>query len=164
MIRRSIGRLRRATLRPKNRTDQRVVILLYHRVAELRSDPWGLGVTPRHFAEHLKVLRQYAHPIGLQQLVQGLRDGVLPERSVAVTFDDGYADNLHGAKPLLERYDIPATFFLTTGFLGQEREFWWDELDRLLLQPGILPERLNLSINGNSYQWELGEAARYGKD
>jgi len=45
--------------------------------------------------------------------------------------------------------------------LGTKREFWWDELDRLLLQPGSLPETLRLSINGRSYQWELGEAAHY---
>ena len=80
---------------------------------------------------------------------------------MAITFDDGYADNLYTAKALLERYNIPATVFLTAGFIGQDREFWWDELDRLLLHPGTLPETLHLSINGRSYQWELGEAAHY---
>jgi peptidoglycan/xylan/chitin deacetylase (PgdA/CDA1 family) len=99
----------------------------------------------------------------LQQLPQALSDGDLPNRSVVVTFDDGYADNLHNAKPLLERYGIPATVFITTGYVGREREFWWDELERLLLQPGPLPERLSLNINGNAYRWELGEAAYYGE-
>jgi peptidoglycan/xylan/chitin deacetylase (PgdA/CDA1 family) len=80
---------------------------------------------------------------------------------VVITFDDGYADNLHNAKPLLERYDIPATVFVTTGHIGHEREFWGDELDRLLLQPSTLPELLGLSINGSPYQWELGEVAHY---
>ena len=56
----------------------------------------------------------------LQQLAQGLQDGNLPHRSIVVTFDDGYAANLHNAKPLLERYDIPATVFLTTGCIGQQ--------------------------------------------
>jgi peptidoglycan/xylan/chitin deacetylase (PgdA/CDA1 family) len=83
---------------------------------------------------------------------------------VVLTFDDGYADNLHNAKPLLERYNIPATVFSTTGFTDDRREFWWDELERLLLQPGTLPERLSLNVNGNSYQWELGEAAHYSED
>jgi hypothetical protein len=54
--------------------EQGILILLYHRVAELRSDPWSLAVTPRHFAEHLEILRRYAHPIRLQQLSQGLLD------------------------------------------------------------------------------------------
>lgn len=140
------------------------VILLYHRVAEVGSDPWSLCVTPRHFAEHLEVLRKHGHPVQLQQLAQTVRDGKRPHQQVAVTFDDGYADNLHNAKPLLEQYDIPATVFLTTGYIGQEREFWWDELDKLLLQPGTLPEALQLSVNGSIYRWELGESAHYSED
>jgi peptidoglycan/xylan/chitin deacetylase (PgdA/CDA1 family) len=83
---------------------------------------------------------------------------------VAVTFDDGYADNLHNAKPVLERYNVPATFFLASGLIGQQQEFWWDDLDRLLLQPGILPERLSLSVNSSTYRWDLGEAAHYNEE
>jgi peptidoglycan/xylan/chitin deacetylase (PgdA/CDA1 family) len=52
-----------------------------------------------------------------------------------VTFDDGYADNLYNAKPLLERYGIPATVFLITGYIEDKRQLWWEELVRLLLQP-----------------------------
>jgi peptidoglycan/xylan/chitin deacetylase (PgdA/CDA1 family) len=74
---------------------------------------------------------------------------------VAVTFDDGYANNLYQAAPLLERHEVPATVFVTTGVLVQNREFWWDELRRLLLRPKTLPERLSLSINGNTYEWKL---------
>ena len=162
--RRAVERLRRAILRPRSRSEGKALILLYHRVTELRSDPWSLAVSPERFAEHLDVIRQYALPLGLQQLVQRLLDGELPDRSVVVTFDDGYADNLHIAKPLLERYDIPATVFLTTGYIGHERGFWWDELDQLLLQPGTLPESIYLKINGSIYQRDLGEAAHYDED
>ena len=76
------------------------LILLYHRVTELDSDPWSLSVTPRHFAEHIEVLRRHCHPLTLQQLVQALGDGDVSKRSVAVTFDDGYADVLYRAVPL----------------------------------------------------------------
>jgi peptidoglycan/xylan/chitin deacetylase (PgdA/CDA1 family) len=100
----------------------------------------------------------------LQQLVTALQDGNLPRRPLVITFDDGYADNLLNAKPVLERYDVPATVFLATGYLGHNREFWWDELDRLLLQPGTLPETLRLSINGSAYEWRLDEAAHYSED
>jgi len=99
----------------------------------------------------------------LQQMSQALIDGNLPDRAVVVTFDDGYADNLYNAKPALERYNVPATFFLTTGYIGHKREFWWDELDRLLLQPAKLPNTLRLSVNGSTYQWKLGRAANYSK-
>jgi peptidoglycan/xylan/chitin deacetylase (PgdA/CDA1 family) len=147
-----------------NRPEGRALILLYHRVAKLRSDPWANAVTPQHFDEHLKVLRQHARPIRLQQLSQALLDGSVPDRSVVITFDDGYADNLYNAKPLLTHYRVPATVFLVTRYIGYDREFWWDELDRLLLQPGTLPEKLRLNLSGNTYHWQLGEAARYDED
>jgi peptidoglycan/xylan/chitin deacetylase (PgdA/CDA1 family) len=140
---------------------RQAIILLYHQIAELDSDPWSLSVTPRHFAEHLEIVQRQFCALSLRQLVQGLDDGHLPRRSVVITFDDGYADNLHNAKPLLERYDIPATVFLITGSIGQNCEFWWDELDRLLLQPRTLPEALQLNINGNTYSWKSDDIAYY---
>jgi peptidoglycan/xylan/chitin deacetylase (PgdA/CDA1 family) len=154
-------RLREAARRLKDRFASRALILMYHRVTELANDPYLLAVTPKHFAEQLEVIRRYGAPIRLRQLVEALQDGKVPKRGVVVTFDDGYADNLYSAKPLLERYDIPATVFVTTGHVGHPCEFWWDELDRLLLQPGTLPSRLELSLDGHAWQWELGEAATY---
>jgi peptidoglycan/xylan/chitin deacetylase (PgdA/CDA1 family) len=160
-----LGSLRRVAPPPENRSEGRTLILLYHRIDKPDSDPWSLAVTPRRFAEHLEVLRRYTRPIRLQQLSQALLYGNnLPDRSVVITFDDGYADNLHNAKPVLERYGVPATFFLASGLIGQKQEFWWDELDRLLLQPGVLPESLSLSVNGSTYRWELNEAANYSKE
>ncbi|AOY81435.1 MULTISPECIES: polysaccharide deacetylase family protein [Moorena] len=163
----SIGKVSRkleqTAWRLKNKILPGVLILMYHRVAEVDSDPWSLCVTPEHFAEHLEVLRKHHYPLSLQQLTQTIRDHQTIKRSVVITFDDGYADNFYNAKPLLKRYDIPATVFVTTGGIGHRREFWWDELDRLLLQPGILPEILQLNINGSTYTWELGEAAYYSQ-
>jgi len=49
--------------------------------------------------------------------VEQLFAGKLPERALAITFDDGYRDNLTVAVPVLKKYDMPATFFITTGFL-----------------------------------------------
>ncbi|MEH1819266.1 MAG: polysaccharide deacetylase family protein [Nostoc sp.] len=136
---------------------------MYHRVAEVDSDPWSLCVTPKNFAEQLEVLREYGYPLHLQQLKQKVSDRQLLNRSIVVTFDDGYADNFYNAKPLLEKYDIPATVFVTTGGIDQKQEFWWDELDRLLLQPGTLADLLQLNINGRIHQWELREAVHYSE-
>ncbi|HEY9653498.1 MAG TPA: polysaccharide deacetylase family protein, partial [Coleofasciculaceae cyanobacterium] len=121
-------------------------------------------VTPQHFAQHLEVLQKYAHPISLKQLAIAHQNGNIPQRAVAITFDDGYVDNLYQAKPLLERYNIPATVFVSTGYMGQQREFWWDELERLLLRPGRLPDKLCLDINGNLQRWELGLAVNYSEE
>ena len=164
MIKSAIGRLRRKNRQPAPRSGN-ALILLYHRVAGVRSDPWSLAVTPRHFEEHLEVLRRDARPIRLEQLSKSLVDGELPERAVAVTFDDGYADNLYNARPLLEHYDVPATIFLPSGLIGGEREFWWDELERLMLQPGKLREdRLVLDLHGTTYKWQLGDATNYTRE
>jgi peptidoglycan/xylan/chitin deacetylase (PgdA/CDA1 family) len=139
----------------------KAIILMYHRVADSDFDPRKLCVKPQHFAEQMEALQKYAHPIRLDELVQASTIGRIPDRAVAVTFDDGYADNFFNAKPVLERYNIPATVFVTTEYIGQDCEFWSDELERILLQPRTLPDTLNLHIAGTSYQWELRSATHY---
>jgi peptidoglycan/xylan/chitin deacetylase (PgdA/CDA1 family) len=109
------------------------VILMYHRVAEPACDPWNLAVSLDNFDQQMQVLRRNRRPLAMRQFVEGLRVGDLPERAVAVTFDDGYVDNLVNAKPRLERHGIPATVFLATGAIGRPHEYWWDELARLIL-------------------------------
>jgi peptidoglycan/xylan/chitin deacetylase (PgdA/CDA1 family) len=142
-------------------TSARGLILMYHRIAAEGVDPWLLCVTPQHFEEHLQVLQQWASPISLQNLVQEHQSRHVRDRAVAITFDDGYANNLYNAKPILERYQIPATVFVTTGYSNRNREFWWDELDQVLLHPETLPEHLSLTINDQLYQWVLGKASEY---
>jgi peptidoglycan/xylan/chitin deacetylase (PgdA/CDA1 family) len=140
------------------------LILMYHRVTELSNDPNFLAVTPKHFAEQMDVIRRHCIPIQLKELVEAPRNGKVPKQAVVVTFDDGYADNLHEAAPLLERYEIPATVFVTAGQVGSQREFWWDELDCLLLQPGNLPSRLHLNVNGSTFDFQLDEASTYTEE
>jgi peptidoglycan/xylan/chitin deacetylase (PgdA/CDA1 family) len=108
-------------------------ILMYHRVAEVAVDPWGLAVSPRRFEQQLRAIRRHRTPMALDALVRHLLQGTAPRNAVAVTFDDGYLDNLVNAKPLLVRYGVPATLFVPTGSIGQAEEFWWDELAKLTL-------------------------------
>jgi peptidoglycan/xylan/chitin deacetylase (PgdA/CDA1 family) len=129
------------------------LILLYHRIAEPAYDPFSLCVSPRHFVQQLEFLRRNTHPMSLPNLLQAVEDNNLPPRAIALTFDDGYADVLYQAKPLLEEYQIPATVFVATGYLGGK--FWWDELSQLLLEPKTLPRQLSISINGNTFEWTL---------
>jgi len=109
------------------------LILMYHRVASPAIDPWGLAVHPDRFEAHLRVLRRRRTPLTVSEMVRRLEDGTLPENAVAVTFDDGYADNVVAARPRLASADVAATLFLTAGAIGQPREFWWDELARAIL-------------------------------
>jgi peptidoglycan/xylan/chitin deacetylase (PgdA/CDA1 family) len=134
---------------------------MYHRVAEVPCDPWDLSVSPKHFSEHLHVLRQIASVLPLERLLNATRSRKPPHRAVAITFDDGYADNLLAAQPLLAQAGLPAAFFLATGALRRPQEFWWDELERLFLHPGTLPARLELQVNGDRREWFLGAEAVY---
>jgi peptidoglycan/xylan/chitin deacetylase (PgdA/CDA1 family) len=134
---------------------------MYHRVVELPTDPQMLGVTPRHFDEHLEVLRRSARTLSLAELVRSVREGRIPKRAIVITFDDGYADNLLAARPLLQKHALPGTVFVTAGRLGCQHEFWWDQLERLMLQPGTLPPTLSLSAGDYQCHWDLNGAADY---
>lgn len=135
------------------------LILMYHRVADEPLDPWGNAVSPVHFSEHLAVLRSRRNIVSLADFTAMLRAGTLPKNSVAVTFDDGYVDNLLAAKPQLAAADAPATVFLATGYLGQSGEFWWDELTGLILNtPGR--RSLKVTIRGNTIQFDLDDEHR----
>jgi len=108
-------------------------ILMYHRVADLARDPWGLAVHPERFAEQLDVLVRQWTPLPLDDFVVRLWAGTLPADAVAVTFDDGYVDNLHHARPALAAAGVPATLFLASSMVGSPHGFWWDELAHLVL-------------------------------
>ena len=140
MIRPAARRLRQSLDHLGERVARGPAILLYHRVASEPVDPFGLCVSPGHFAEHLAMLAAEHEPVSLAELVARIRRGEATRREVAVTFDDGYRDNLDVAVPLLERHGIPATFFIATAELGGARGFWWDALDRALLPAGEAPQ------------------------
>jgi peptidoglycan/xylan/chitin deacetylase (PgdA/CDA1 family) len=133
-----------------------VAVLTYHRIARHIPDPHLLCVGPGHFAQHLNHLAKHYPVVSLAQLEAGLKTGKLPKRAVAITFDDGYLDNLSCAKPILEQYGFPATQFVISGSVGQKGELLSDELERILLASPRLPRCLTLSIAGQSYTWKLG--------
>lgn len=128
-VTRLISRIR-AAIQPRR---PRPVILMYHRVAFARHDPWGLAVDPERFEEQIACVKHHRTPMSMDELVDRLRSKTLPENAVAVTFDDGYRDNLVNAKPVLARHGVPATLFLATGFINQKTPFWWDELATMIL-------------------------------
>jgi peptidoglycan/xylan/chitin deacetylase (PgdA/CDA1 family) len=128
------------------------LILGYHRIAKVPRDVYEVCVKPEHFAEQMEIVSRSARPIGLSKLVQQLKAGSLPPKSIAVTFDDGYADNLYQAKPILEKYAVPATVFVCTGYAG--KEFWWDELERLVLSSRADLRALYLHVSESRLQWD----------
>ncbi len=135
------------------------LVPMYHRVAEPSVDPWDIAVSPKHFAEHLEVFRDWARCRTFGGLAAALHGDGAGKRSVAITFDDGYVDNLTTALPLLEKRDVPATVFILTSTIGAEREFWWDALARVFLTTPSLPRVLELEFAGETRRWDLGDGA-----
>ena len=76
--------------------------------------------------------------------------------SVAVTFDDGYADNALEALPILEEVGLPATFFVSTGTIGTSEEFWWHELERIILGKSSLSPCFTLKDDSIERIWPTG--------
>src|SRR6516225_9491299 len=89
---------RRAIMRPWRAHG---LVLLYHRVAAASWDPFNICVDPERFEQQLAGVSRVADIVPLQALTCGLHRGRSGRTVVALTFDDGYADNLHVALPLL---------------------------------------------------------------
>jgi peptidoglycan/xylan/chitin deacetylase (PgdA/CDA1 family) len=144
------------------------IILMYHRIAEPRRDPWDLAVSPARFAEQTEVLRRTCRVLPMDRLVDRLAAGSLPADAAAITFDDGYRDNLTEGHPILARNDLPATVFLATAAIGSGAAFWWDELADLVLEApsvaGMLPSRgLDIRLGapepGDRRVWRAADGA-----
>jgi peptidoglycan/xylan/chitin deacetylase (PgdA/CDA1 family) len=106
---------------------ERLIVLAWHAVDATWGYPCRPGSGVRGLARRLRRLRQVANVVPLEPALDALDAGrPLPPRAVALTFDDGYRDNLDLGVPLLERLDLPATFFLVPGILSGEVEPWWE--------------------------------------
>jgi peptidoglycan/xylan/chitin deacetylase (PgdA/CDA1 family) len=131
---------------------------MYHRVAVSRCDPWRLAVDPHRFDEQIAYLAKHRTPLSMGDFVHHLADHTLPADAVAITFDDGYRDNLRNAAPILRRYHVPATVFLATGYVGHPHPFWWDELASIVLTwPGAAHH--SATLNGEAMDLSWGELA-----
>ena len=115
---------------------KRPAILMYHRITEEDFDPWGLAVSPQRFERQMEWLAEDREMLSLSDFVRRHEEGRLSEGAVAVTFDDGYACVAKVAVPVLSRLGIPATIFIPSKLIRREREFWWDDLERIVRLAG----------------------------
>ncbi|MBN2084354.1 MAG: polysaccharide deacetylase family protein [Anaerolineales bacterium] len=140
----------------------RAVILLYHRVAAPQADPLLLCASPAHFEQHLALIQKEYTPLSLADLAAAHAAGRIPDRAVVITFDDGYADNLHAAAPILRRYGARATVFVAGACL-EGKPFFYDEMEEILLLAPRLPRTLRITIDGAARAWDLADWARLPK-
>lgn len=141
-----------------NLIDFPIIILVYHRVTDLPSDPEMLAVSPDKFRSHIEYLKQRFHVVRFEEDWSDLK-----EQAVVITFDDGYADNVLEALPILEEIGVPATFFVSTGHIGTDKIFWWHQLEKILLQDGNFPSSFILEDRHYGRTWATGTSKQRKK-
>lgn len=111
----------------------KMVVIAFHRVNDrLPSD--GLTCSGAKFEAFCRFFRRYFKVVPFSEQVAGVRQGRPMGGTLSITFDDGYRDNFEVAAPILRKLGLPATFFVTTRFIGSQFVPFWDE--SLPLQPG----------------------------
>jgi peptidoglycan/xylan/chitin deacetylase (PgdA/CDA1 family)/CelD/BcsL family acetyltransferase involved in cellulose biosynthesis len=110
----------------KPRKEPTARILYYHRVND-DADPFFPAISEDLFEREMRFLARHYKVVAFDRLLDCLESGE-PEAVVAITFDDGYQDNYHNAFPILRRYGLPATIFLTTGSLDNGEPLWFERL------------------------------------
>lgn len=137
----------------------RVSILTYHRVIDKgrrkqTNSTAGIIVSERLFDMQMRSLQRHLHPISLDDFQAHVESGKpLPPRSCLVTFDDGWLDNYEIALPILKKHEIPATVFLPTNFISNDRTFWQEEMMKwltALLRSGRKDSRARLAETLNT--------------
>ena len=115
----------------------RDLVLCLHNVVEHQGPLGtnrGLDLTVRELETVIQFLREEGYrPATLDEIVLRVESGNdVSDRRFAMTFDDGYAGNLHAAHPLLHHHGVPFTIYVTTGFMDRSVRVWWYALERFL--------------------------------
>lgn len=105
-------------------------ILMYHSVHSTEEEQWidpCNSLSAEAFEQQMQFLARYRQVVSIEHLIGQLALGEPINRgTVAITFDDGYRNNLMVAAPILSKYDLPATIYLATGYVEAEENQWID--------------------------------------
>jgi peptidoglycan/xylan/chitin deacetylase (PgdA/CDA1 family) len=130
-------------------SDKKVPILLYHKIAKLpepRDDLWN--VPPELFRKHMDyIAKKGFNVISLHQVMSCIKEGQeFPEKSLVITFDDGYESIYRNAYPLFKKYKFPAAIFLACDSIDSWRTFYRDE--------ALLKKRPEIADEVKFLSWE----------
>jgi peptidoglycan/xylan/chitin deacetylase (PgdA/CDA1 family) len=107
--------------------NRRLLVLIFHRVMPEADPMREYEIDAEIFDWKMGILSSHFNVLSLQEALQRQKEGKLPDRAVCISFDDGYADNYSIAFPILKKWNLPATFFIATGFLNGGR-MWNDSV------------------------------------
>jgi len=127
-----------------------VTIVTFHRVGGGRCPDMeyslpNLSISEESFEEVIRFFQRRFNPISFPDLLHATQNqGKILRNPIVVTFDDGYEDNYTHAFPVLEKFRVPATFFLTSSFVDSNKTFWWDRMFHALVR--MKPRRLREDV------------------
>lgn len=153
----TINKIKHRITRFRNRGANKSLILMYHRVASFLMDPQLLSVSSENFERQLNYLKEEYQPIHLSELCTSLENRSIDDKSIVITFDDGYIDNFFTVLPLLQKYKIPATIFVTTGFIDANLNTPSDILEQTILNTNVKATHLCIKFHNKTLEWDLNE-------
>ena len=103
----------------------RAIVVAFHTIGETGKEN-SIQVTPAQFRRYCAFFKRYFDVVSLKTLLEDIRSGRNVGGKLVITFDDGYRDNHTYAAVELERVGLPATFFVSTDFIGSDLTPWWD--------------------------------------
>ncbi len=133
--------------------------LMFHRIGELDDQLAPLhpldAVTEETFRSVIREVAENWCPLSISDLTERLRSGrTIPKRAVVITFDDGFADNLTVALPILEDFCVPATVYVTTGFIDRSIDPFQYDLASLV----CASTEIEFGWAGQRRRWHLNSA------
>lgn len=116
------------TLQLKKRKQISYSILVYHRIL-MNQDPYTIAsISQKKFVKQIKYLKKNFHIISINQLLSDIKFNKLKPNTLCITFDDGYRDNYLYAFPVLTKFCVPATIYLTTDYINNNKLLWHDRV------------------------------------
>ena len=136
-----------------------------HRVGDYREasgDPNVYSCTQEQLDSHIGFFKQHFDIVSLEDVAEIIASPSLLKnrRCMAITFDDGYADNYHQAFPVLSAHKVPAAFFIATGLVGNNVLPWWDKVAFLLKNSALSTIKLTQWDNSVSYKGDIKQFIR----
>lgn len=124
-----------------------IAVLMYHRIIDSEYNFWKLNVSPKTFEQHIRYISKNYKVLRLED--EWCDIVKVDQKYVVITFDDGYVDNYRFALPILEKYHVPATIFVSTDLIDTDEMYWWDELEKIFIVDNYIGEFM---FGGVSYK------------
>ena len=132
----------------RSRLSDQALVLMYHRVRPEAGDPLSLAITTEAFEKQVRYLAARCNVLPLGEIAEFLCQGAeLPRNAVTITFDDGFRDNYQYAYPILRRYGVSATVFVSTDLIGTMERPWFDKIQLMIARAGGDSLTLNGRMN-----------------